>query len=156
MRDIVLTLIIVGSLPWCFTRPWIGILVWSWVSYMNPHRLCWGFATTLPFAQTVAIATVAGWLFTKDRYKLPWTREVALLLMLWAVFVLSTLGALNPQEAWIELERVSKILFMTFMTLLLIQDRTRLHILLLVIALSIGFFGFKGGIFMLATGVAYR
>ena len=50
MRDIIVTLAVFGTLPFIFWRPWIGILVWCWLGYMNPHRLAWGFSTSMPFA----------------------------------------------------------------------------------------------------------
>ena len=119
---------------------------------MNPHRLTWGFARNIPFAFMVAIAVMVGFIFTKDRYSLPRTREVFLLLLLWATFFLSTLFAVYPQDAWEQLNKVSKILLMTFMTLLLLQDTKKVSMLLWVIALSIGFFGLKGGIWGVLTG----
>lgn len=152
IRDILLTVVIFGLLPICFLRPWIGILVWSWIGYMNPHRLTWGFAQNIPFAFMVAMAVLIGALFTKDRYSLPRTREVFLLLLLWGTFFLSTLFAVYPQDAWYQLDKVSKILLMTFMTLLLLQDTKKVTMLLWVIALSIGFFGLKGGIWGVLTG----
>ena len=39
MRDLLVTGIVFGVLPFVFKRPWIGILLWSWLGYMNPHRL---------------------------------------------------------------------------------------------------------------------
>jgi len=44
MRDLIITLIVFGSIPLVFMKPWTGILLYSWISYMNPHRLTWGFA----------------------------------------------------------------------------------------------------------------
>jgi probable O-glycosylation ligase (exosortase A-associated) len=152
IRDILLTVVVFGSLPICFLRPWIGMLVWSWIGYMNPHRLAWGFARNIPFAFMVAMAVMFGFLFTKDRYSLPRTREVFLLLLLWGTFFLSTLFAVYPQDAWEHLNKVSKILLMTFMTLLLLQETKKVKMLLWVIALSIGFFGLKGGIWGVLTG----
>jgi probable O-glycosylation ligase (exosortase A-associated) len=152
IRDILLTVVIFGLLPICFLRPWIGVLVWSWIGYMNPHRLTWGFAYSMPFAFMVAIAVIIGAFFTKDRYSLPRTREVFLLLLLWFTFFLSTLFAVYPQDAWEQLSKVSKILLMTFITLLLLQNPKKLRMLLWVIALSIGFFGLKGGIWSVLTG----
>ncbi len=152
IRDILLTVVVFGLLPICLLRPWIGVLVWSWIGYMNPHRLAWGFARNIPFAFMVAIAVMFGFLFTKDRYSLPRTREVFLLLLLWATFFLSTLFAVYPEDAWEQLNKVSKILLMTFMTLLLFQDQKKVTMLLWVIALSIGFFGLKGGIWGVLTG----
>ncbi len=50
MRDILVTAIVFGALPFIFKRPWIGILLWCWLAYMNPHRQAWGFAYEFPFA----------------------------------------------------------------------------------------------------------
>ena len=152
IRDVLLTVVVFVSLPICILKPWVGMLVWSWIGYMNPHRLTWGFSRNIPFAFMVAIAVMFGFLFTKDRYSLPRTREVFLLLLLWATFFLSTLFAVYPEDAWIQLSKVSKILLMTFMTLLLFQDTKKVTMLLWVIALSIGFFGLKGGIWAVLTG----
>jgi probable O-glycosylation ligase (exosortase A-associated) len=151
-RDVIVTIIIIGSLPVCLARPWIGILMWSWIGYMNPHRLTWSFAYTLPFAMMVALATLIGLLFTKERKPLPRTIEVYLLLALWVLFSISTFFAFNPTDAWDQFDKVSKILLVTFVTMLLFQEAEKLKTLLYVIALSIGFYGLKGGIWALATG----
>ena len=44
MRDLLVTLIVVGSLPFILRWPRIGIMMYIWVSVMNPHRLSFGFA----------------------------------------------------------------------------------------------------------------
>lgn len=152
LRDLFVTLVIFGALPFCLARPWIGILTWSWIGYMNPHRLTWGYAYNLPFAMIVAIATLTGLLFTRDRRPLPRALETYLLLALWGLFVISTFSAIEPVDAWDQLDKVSKILLVTFVTMLLFQDTYKLKLLLYVIALSIGFYGLKGGIWALATG----
>src|SRR5687768_16130004 len=152
IRDIFVFVVIVGSLPVCFLRPWIGVLVWSWIGYMNPHRLTWGFAHDMPFALMVAIATVGGLIATKEKYPLPGVREVYLLVLLSLVMFLSTLFAFYPEAAWEQFDKVWKILLMTFVTIILFQDPTKLRALIWVIALSIGFYGLKGGIFTVRTG----
>ena len=63
MRDALVLMLVAGSLPLIFMRPWIGILVWSWLGYMNPHRLTWGFAYDFPFAQIVGIVTLLALVF---------------------------------------------------------------------------------------------
>ncbi len=55
MRDVIITTMVFATLPYIFRNPWYGVLAWSWLSYMNPHRLAWGFAYDMPFAQIVAI-----------------------------------------------------------------------------------------------------
>jgi len=124
---------------------------------MNPQRLTWGFAYNLPWAFMALLATTAGLLFTHERKSVPFTRETILLGLLWLVFLLSTLtSAFYPDEAWLQLNKVSKILCGTVITMVLLQDLGKLRYLMWVIALSIGFYGFKGGIFSIATGGRYQ
>ena len=156
MRDFLIFAVIFGLLPFCVARPYIGVLLWSLVGYMNPHRLTWGEAYDYPFAQLIAAATLLGFFITIIREgkfpKLPWERETILVLLLWAMFFFTTLFALRPDLAWPELEKISKILFMTLLTIMLINDERKYKYLLFVIALSIGFYGFKGSIFTYLTG----
>jgi len=153
LRSLLVAGIIFSLIPACFFRPWIGILVWTWISYMSPHRLTYGFAYDFPFALIVSAATLAGLLTARDKGKIPPTGEVILLAALWLVFFLSTvLAAFYPDNAWAQLNKVSKILLMTFVTIMLIQTRERLTALFAVVAFSLGFFGLKGGIWSLATG----
>lgn len=156
IRDIALVAIVGVLLPMCFVRPWVGVVVWSWLGFMNPHRLAWGFAHDLPFAQVVAVATLAGFVLMGGRRPFIWSRESLTLLAFWAWVTLTTRVALYPVEAWDGWIRFSKILLMAFLILPLFQDRRRLRVLLLVSACSIGFYGVKGGIWSLATGGANR
>jgi probable O-glycosylation ligase (exosortase A-associated) len=146
IRDVAVTLIIAALLPVCFARPWIGALTWAWLAYMNPHKLAWGFATTMPFALAVAIATLGGFLLTTERKPFLWTRETLLMLALWGWFGLTTVFAEYPAYAQQKLLEVSKILLMALLTVPLFQDRRRLRWLLLVITGSLGYYGVKGGL----------
>ena len=155
MRDLFVTGVVFALLPLILARPYVGVLAWSWLGYMNPHRLTWGFAFTLPFAQMVALATLAGMLFSKERKQIPWTRETILLLIFIGWMFLSTLYSNYPWLAWDQWNKVWRIMLMTYVTMMLINDRHRIHLLVVVIALSLGFYGFKGGVFVLTGGSAH-
>ena len=71
MRDIALVIIVFGSLPLILFRPWIGILMFSWVGYMNPHRMAYGFAFDMQFAAVLAVATLVGLLFDRGEKSIP-------------------------------------------------------------------------------------
>lgn len=152
MRDILVTAILVGLIPRCFTRPHVGVLTWSWVGYMNPHRLGWGFAVSLPAAQMVALPTLLGLVFSKEPKKIPWTPVTVLLglFVLWGA-VTSPFGV-NPDEVWGEWQQLVKMQLMVFVTLMVMGTRERLHALVWIIVISIGFFGLKGGLFTLRGG----
>jgi len=156
MRDIILTLIVFGSLPFILRNAYIGVLVWSWLSYMNPHRFTWGFAYSFPFAQVVAVTLLIATLFSKEKKSLPITG----LTVFWMLFILwmgfTTLFALNPDQALEQLIKVVKIQLIIFFTLMLIHNKEQVIALLWVIVGSIGFFGVKGGLFTIATAGAFR
>ena len=156
MRDIALTLIFFGALTYVFSRPYIGIYLWTWLSLMNPHRLTYGFAFTFPFAQIVALATLASMLVSKEPKRLPWTREtvVMLVFILWMLF--TTVFAMYPELAWEQWNKVWKIMLMVYITLMLINTRQKLDWLLCVIVVSLGLYGVKGAIFTILTGGSFR
>ena len=156
MRDILVTAIIFGSLPFILWRPHIGVLVWTWIGFMNPHRLTWGFAYGMPFAMIVAIVTLVAVLISREPKKLPWARETVVLLIFLAWMLITSIFAVYPELAWDHLEKVAKILLMIFVTLMLMQSRERIEQLVWVMALSLGFYGVKGGIFTIVHGGVYH
>lgn len=156
MRDIAVTLVIFGSLPIILRWPYIGVLVWTWLAFMNPHRLTWGFAQDMQFALIVAVVTLVGLLFSKEPKKIPWTPETILLLIFIAWMVITTLFATYPVLAWPQLEKVVKIQLMVFVTLMLMQTKERINLLVWVMTLSLAFYGVKGGIFTITHGGMYQ
>ena len=156
MRDILVVIAVFGFLPVILYRPYVGVLVWSWLGYMNPHRLTWGFAYDFPFSQVVAIVTLAGFVFARDKRGIPITKTTVVWLLFIVWMSLSTLFAMVPEDANWELGRTIKIQPISFVTIMLIIDKRQVHLLVWVIVLSLGFFGVKGGVFAILTGGQFR
>ncbi len=130
--------------------------MWSWLSFMNPHRLCWGFALGMPFAYVVALATMLSILINKGDKKLPWTRESILLAVFVIWMFITTFYAINQEGAWLQWNKVWKIQLIAFLTMMVLKDIRQIHLLVLTIALSLGFYGAKGGVFTLLHGGGER
>jgi len=156
MRDIALTLIFFSFLYFVFARPYVGVYIWTWLSLMNPHRLTYGFAFSLPFAQITAIVTLIAMMASDEPKRIPWTRETKLLLVFILWMLLTTFFSFSPDLAWEQLGKVLKIMLMIYVTLMLINTRQKLDWLVWVIVLSLGLYGVKGGIFTIMTGGAHR
>jgi len=146
------TLVVLGSLPIILARPYVGILVWSWLGYMNPQRLTWGFAYEIPFSLCVGVVTLVAILFSREPKRIP----VNGLTTLWIVFLVwitvTTYFAFYSDAAWGEWQTVMKIQLMTFVTVLVINSRERIRMLVWVIVLSLGYFGVRGGIVTITSG----
>jgi probable O-glycosylation ligase (exosortase A-associated) len=152
MRDILVTLIVFGSLPFIFKRPHIGILMWVWISVMNPHTQSWGFANTFPFAAIVGGVTLVSLLFTREAKEYPFTPATRLLIAFVLWMNVTTLFALEPEGTYEQWNKVMKIMLMTFVTLMIIKSKRHIQLLVLVVALSLAYYGIKGGIFTLRGG----
>jgi probable O-glycosylation ligase (exosortase A-associated) len=156
MRGTLVLLIIIGSLPKCLVQPWIGVLMFSWISFMNPHKYAWGPARSFPVALVVAIATLVGLALTRDKQMLPKDKLTIFMVFLWMVFVMTTPFAINQTGAWSQLIETSKIFLMIFVSMILINDRRKLRYLLLTVAFSLGLIGAKGGLFAMTIGGGNR
>jgi probable O-glycosylation ligase (exosortase A-associated) len=155
VRAIVLALVFAVMILYALRRPWAGILIWSWFSYMNPHRFAFGFAYLFPWVQITAAVTLLAWLASKEPKSFPWTRETVLEILLCVWITVTSFFALSDL-AWDYWDRAIKVQVMIFMTLLIMRSRFRLEALVWTIVLSIGFFGVKGGIWTLFTGGHYH
>jgi len=163
MRDILVLAIILGSLPAAFLNPFYGVLLWIWVAYFNPHRFTYGIAYTFPVAMVLAVPTIAGTLFTKQRNKNVFTRETVLLLILWSWFgitlfcaTLNPLFSMHVAEGRDQLIIITKILLMIGLTVLLTNSPQRLRLLLLVTVFSFGALAVKGALFGVRTSGDFR
>ncbi|WP_219118164.1 putative O-glycosylation ligase, exosortase A system-associated [Janthinobacterium sp. UMAB-56] len=156
MRDIVITIIILGSLPFILKAPAIGGLMWVWVSVMNPHTQAWGFATHLPFAFIIAIATMLSLLMTRTPKSMPLTPVSVLLLLFVAWMNVTAPFALLPEASWLQWNKVMKIMLMSFVVMMVIRTRRDIVRLVWVLVGSIGYYGVKGGIFTLRSGGTER
>lgn len=156
MRDVALALFIFGMVPFMLVRPYIGLLVWSWLGYMNPNRLTFGFAYSFPWVQLVAIVTMVGIVFSGDRKRIPISTVSVLLFLFIAWAGVTTIFAVESAFALQKFMEFLKIMVMVFVTLMLVSSRQRMHWLIWMIVLSLGFYGVKGGLFTVLHGGHYH
>ena len=156
MRDVLLVCIVFGALPLCFLKPSFGILMFSWLSYMNPHRLSWGFAYDFPFAQATAAVVIIGLLFSNESKKFPWSATVVIWISLVIWMCITSFFALEPDAAEAATERMLKIQLMIFVGLWVMGTKDRIIPWVWVTVASLGFYGVKGGAFAVLTGGNYR
>ncbi|MES2759537.1 MAG: putative O-glycosylation ligase, exosortase A system-associated [Pseudomonadota bacterium] len=156
MRDILVTLIVFGALPWVLRSPVNGVLLWVWISVMNPHTQGWGFATAFPFAMIVALTTMFSMSITREPRRLPSTPVTKVLLAFTAWMCLTMPFAMFPELSFDMWWKVMKIMLMSFVCLMLVKSERDIHRLVWVLAISLGYYGIKGGLFTLRRGGGER
>ena len=156
MRDLlVISIVIAGALA-ALWRPWIGIMLWTWLSIMNPHRYTYGVAYTAPLAAVAAGSVMLGWFITRERASPFKAGPVAWLVLFMLWMTVSWLAGLTPGEDYEQWTKVMKIDLMIVLALSLLHSKKHIFALMLVCVGSLGLLGVKGGIFTLLTGGEYR
>lgn len=153
MRDLVFTALMIPLIGMAGAQPFVGVLLWSWISFMSVHQLNWGFATSLPWAAIVFVVTVFGCFVAREPKRAPVNALTVLTVLMMAGITVTSLTALGPAEwVWPMWDRVFKILLGLLLTAALLDSRRRVHALIWLIVVSLGYFGVKGGIFTLRSG----
>lgn len=152
MRDIVLFLAFLAILPFIFKRPVVGAIAYAVVSLMNPHRLTYGFAQNFPFALYICLATLVAILISREQKKIPMTPPVLVMLLFFTWYTVTTIFAQVPTGAWVDWERFAKTMLMVFITIMTVRTMKDAKILALAVALSLGFWGAKSGVFVIFSG----
>lgn len=155
MRDLLLTLIIFGSIPVILMRPHVGIIMWVWVSIMNPHRLTWSYAFDMPIAMIIGAATITAFVFSRESKKMAWD-PITVILLIYVLWTgVTTIFAIEPDIAFKKWLQFNKSMLMVFLTIIIMRTPERTKALIWITVLSVGFFSIKGGIFTVLTGGKY-
>lgn len=155
MRDYLLALLIFIPTIWALRAPWIGVLAWTVLSIMNPHRLSW-VLYSMPVAATVAGATVLGLLFNRKDWKFTFTAPTVVFMLLALWFCITYPFSFNLDNSYYQWSKVMKIDFMILISMGLIHTKRQIIALLWTLVISLGLYGVKGGIFTLATGGSHH
>jgi putative inorganic carbon (hco3(-)) transporter len=156
LRDVLVLLVFCVAAIYALRRPFVGLVLYNWISIMNPHRLGWGFAASLPLAQVAAVITLIGLWRRPGESRFPRDRNVFLMVAMWAWVTLTTIFAFYPQDAWIIYRDVSKTFLMAIVGVTLLTTRQRVLTFALAIVGFVGFYGIKGAIFSVLTGGNFK
>jgi probable O-glycosylation ligase (exosortase A-associated) len=156
MRDIALVLVLAAMLPLVLRFPFVGVYLWEWMALMNPHRLVYSFAEGQPFNMVIAIVTLFAWVFWTQRDKVKVTPFMVLIVLFSIWISVTTYFAPVPGASEPLWERNIKTMLLLLLILSGITNRVRLHGLVWIVVISIGFWGVRGGGFTILHGGNYR
>lgn len=160
MRDLTLVAMLL-SLAWmAWRQPWLGVLALVFAAIVYPHGYATGFMQGFPayLALFGVVLAATGWQLARQGTWPPlfWDWRLAVLLLLWGHFVVTTALGVNPWAGWPRLLEVTKRLPLLLLILLLIDSREKLRWLFVTIALSVAALILKGGYWALITGFQDR
>jgi len=132
----------------------VGVLLWIWVALMSPGEVLYGAMAGVPFNKIVAITTIISIPINMEKKDFH-IDVLATFLLLFAVSAtVSWMAAIVPStDTDLLYEKLLKEVVLFFAITSVMLTRSRIHLVLVIIALSIGFFSVKEGlIFALTAG----
>lgn len=165
MRSLFVAVAVMAAVLPIVISPVVGVLTWSWISYMNPHRLSYGWAGELRFLDVVAVLTFIALMLTPEKFRLPRHPLFSLILAFLAFTFITYLVATFQTDFYVgdtkytpeyKLSTFSKIILFTLISAVVLNTKERLHYFLWIIFISLGFFALKGGLFTILSGGQHR
>jgi probable O-glycosylation ligase (exosortase A-associated) len=138
-------------LPMAFLAPFVGLLAWTWISFMNPHLEAVGFLSSFPLLDILAAVTILAWIMAPDKKEFPKDPVIALLLIFIFWCCITTIFSQNIEMSFEKLVKIFKINLLVLMSVIIAPNRHRLFALLAVIAISIGYWSIWGGVGAIAN-----
>ena len=156
MRDLVLLAALLSVFPLILRAPQIGILAWIWVTLMNPQREVYGFLSSVQLNLVIAVVTLAAWFFSKEK-KVASLSPLTILILLFGMWAsVTTYTALDLNHSYPLWIRLLKTLVLAIAIITIVSTKARIQAVVWMIVLSLGYFGVKGGGFVLLTAGRYH
>jgi probable O-glycosylation ligase (exosortase A-associated) len=144
LRLIFVFLIIAAGTFFAAQAPFYALLFYLWNAYFRPEDWTYG-----GLIRSLHLSFVIGvYLVLRTAVSLPKLRinlGTALILLFLAQAILGTVQSEHPLWSWSFLSDFFKVLLITYLIVVLVTDRKKYRLTLLVIALSLGFEGAKQG-----------
>lgn len=155
MRDGLLLLVIVLGLLAALRYPFAGILTWAWFSLMTPHQMAFG-VFGLQLNLIIAAWTIIAILVNGEAFRFRFDAITGWLLAVMGWLFVSQSTSLDPENSAEYFDRFVKTLLFILLCVQTATSRLRLHALIWVFVLSIGFFAAKGAVFTILTLGEFR
>lgn len=153
MRDIVIMIGFLGLLPLCFSRPFVGLLVWTWFAVMNPHREAYGFAYFFQFNLIIAAVTFLGLFTSNEKIKPTQNFLIYLMFCFFGWTIVTCFFAIDPIMSWTFFNSFpSRVYIYIFLLILLVDREERLLAILWMVVVSLGYYGASIGIVGIVSG----
>src|SRR3954453_18799907 len=132
--------------------PYAGILLWAWVTMMNPHQIAGGWVSTFPINQAVIALMTLGLILRRETLPpvVDGLTAAIVAFVIWSA--VTTLAALSPALSAARADLSIKNIIFGLAVAAATRNRVRFQALIWMFVVSYGFFGVKGGGFTILTG----
>ena len=155
MRDLFFIVFLAGMFGLGLKRPFILVLVYSYIDIVSPQRLSYYLLNSIPISLLAFAAALGGWLVLDDKADCRFSRRQGIMLLLLLYCGYTTLHADFPVEAMAKWDWVWKALLFAIFLPLTLRTKLRIEALALVMVLCAGTIIITGGIKTALGGGGY-
>jgi putative inorganic carbon (hco3(-)) transporter len=129
-----------------FVRPFFGLIIFSWLSYMRPQNFVWA-TEGFRFSYIIGGALILGYLVRlREEGTFFKARENYIMLIFLIMLFITCIFSIWPTQSWPKFIEMTKIIIIAFITASIVNTRDKFKWMSLIIAGFFGFFAFKGAI----------
>ncbi len=158
MRSLLLLAVMMFLLPFAVYRPFVGVLAFDMISFLNPQQISWGIGSKPPWALLAFLATVIGWAVSRTEPKRIPLTPLNMLIILFMIgitvnmpFALSAASA--EYEGW---STTIKTCIFLLITSALTTSKRRVDALVWVIMIGIGYYILDQGVLAVITAGRHK
>lgn len=159
MRDFVMLAAMVAYLPLGLINAFVAYLLWGWTALMSPTFYLYGFMRPLRFNLMFALLTVVALLFgrlvERGKFRLDSTNLLLILFALHASLSAAFAIPNNPFNS-VYYSDLMKVMAFCLLMPLFATSRFRIHALVVMLVLGLGFHGMVEGLKFIASGGGHR
>lgn len=144
LRMIFVTLLVMIGTFFAVQSPFYGLLFYFWNAYFRPEDWTYGeLIISLRLSLIIGAYVVIRTIFSSPSWKVNLRTT-----LLWLFFAQALLGAYtseDPTRSWVFFDAFWRVLVITYMIVVLVNDRKQFRLVLMVMTLSLGFEATKQG-----------
>ena len=153
MRDVVILVGLLALIPMILKRPFIGVLAWTWIALLNPHREAFGFSTSLRPNLLIVLVTLVAFAISSEKKTWPGGKMALSFVAFIGWTTLTMLLAPDVKASFtFYSDFVIKMAMHMVILLIVINSPHRLIALVWTFALSLGYHAVKIGLVTIASG----
>ena len=154
MRDLLMLGVMLVMLVMAFRSGFVAFLLWVFATVLSPHLYLYGFMQGFRFVFVFAgISLVMLWMQkNKDRGQFTPDATAVVLILFVIHALMSSIFSMQPNPAvWFRLDIFLKGMVLAFMAPFFLTTRWRIHVMLIVMVIGLGFHGVVDGLKMIAS-----
>jgi len=157
MRDLVMLAAMSVIVPLALADGFVAYVLWGWTSFFSPNYYVYGFMNGVRYNLMFACIALLFLLLGKKRAQEPWSGTQKLFLVFAVHATLCAVFGYAPNKLNAEVyEVLVKGLVFCLVMPYFVTDRLRLHVLLIALAIGLGFHGVLEGAKFVGSGGGHK